>query len=155
MSKTAFDPQLFAQTAIKAQLDTQIIPCPVGDYRFIISKIDFRQAGRKENPNDKLTFLDMTCDLDIGLYPEVVEETKRDKISIRYSIILDLNEAGMLDTEPGRNVSLGRLREVLGQNTDEEWTFNMLVGQPIVGKVVHEPYKDSIIANISTVSAVE
>lgn len=155
MAQTAFDPQLFAQTAIKAQLDTQIIPCPVGDYRFIISKIDFRQAGRKDNPNDKLTFLDLTCDLDISLYPEVVEETKRDKISIRYSIILDLNEAGMLDVGPGRNVGLGRLREAVGQNTDDEWSFNQLLGQPLVGKVVHEPYKDSVIANISTVTAVE
>lgn len=150
-----FDAQSFLQTAIKAELDTQIIPCPVGDYRFTISKLDVRQAGRKDNPNDKLTFLDATCDLDIGLYPDVIEATKRDKITLRYSVILDLDENGRLDTSTGRNVGLGRLREAVGQNTGEEWSFNQLIGQPLIGKVSHSQYKGAPIANIDDVASID
>ncbi|TXH57422.1 MAG: hypothetical protein E6Q97_04490 [Desulfurellales bacterium] len=140
MARTAFDPQVFAQTAIKAQLDTEIIPCPVGDYKFTIIKVDFRQnKGAKEETKDRVfTSCDVTCELDIGLYPEVVEATKRDKIILRHGFLLDINEeTGLLDVEAGKNVNLGRLREAVGQNDDSEWTFNQLIGQPIIGHVTH------------------
>jgi hypothetical protein len=150
-----FDPTMFLQTSIKAELDTQIIPCPQGDYRFTISKFDARQASRKDDPNTKLTFVDFTCDLDIGLYPEVVEATKRANISIRYSIIVDLDEQGRLDVSPGANVSLGRLREALDQNDGSEWSFSQVIGRPFMGKVSHEPYKGAMLANITAVAKID
>lgn len=159
MARTAFDPQVFAQTAIKAQLDTEIIPCPVGDYKFIITKVDFRQnKGVKDDTKDKLfTSCDVTCEMDIDLYPEVVEATKRDKITVRHGFLLDINEeTGLLDVEPGKNVNLGRLREAVGQNDDSEWTFNQLLGQPLIGHVTHRTLQSgNPVAEIDRVAAVD
>jgi hypothetical protein len=62
---------------------------------------------------------------------------------------LELNEQGKLATGPNKNVSLGRLRDALGQN-DPSWTPQKLLGAgPFIGKVSHTQVKEAIYADVT------
>jgi hypothetical protein len=62
---------------------------------------------------------------------------------VRQNIFLDLTSQGGLDFGKGRNVSLGQLREALGQNmTGRPWSFGMLGGGVAKIKVKHRILDD-------------
>ena len=49
------------------------------------------------------------------------------RLATRMTIWLD-TENGRVSTGPGKNVNLGQLRDVLGQNDDPDWNFQKLSG---------------------------
>lgn len=149
-----FDPTSFLDQSVTGSNATAFIPHPAGDFPAIITKVTPRQMDSKQNPGTMQTLVDVTYETDDANAREV---TGLPKPTVRQSIFLDLNDAGKLDMSKGRNVQLGRLREALGLNDpDKPFSFNSLIGQPCVVKVVHNPSKDGreTYANVDSVGKI-
>jgi len=151
-----FNPEELLHSGMNEASSTNIIPVPLGDWEGTLGKPSFRQAVIKkgERIGDTMTFMDINISFHDN--PEVVEECKRPKPSVRHSIILTLSEDGSgISEEEGENVDLGRLREACGMNEPgEDFTPAMLEGQRVVIAIKHVPdEKDSdiIYANVKAV----
>jgi hypothetical protein len=120
-----FDSAQFLQGSVDGAMDTKILPVPDGEYAAIIEKIDARTWTSKDGLKSGVT-LDVTWEIsDEGLR----QELKRQKITVRQGIMLDLDDAGKLDTSRGKNIGLGRLREALNKNVPgQPFSFNELPG---------------------------
>lgn len=121
------------------QGSTAIVACPPGEYVGIISdKLEFRQSAGRKDPSKMYTFLDASIEIDDARAREV---TGRDKVSVRYSCLVDLSADGRgLDMSKGKNIGLNRLREAVGQNTPgRPWSPSMLIGQAVKAKVKNVP----------------
>ena len=60
-----------------------------------------------------------------------------DEPTARQTIWLDVNEQGGLVFGKNKNVSLGKLRDALGQNTGAPWSPTHLIGQPATVLIKH------------------
>jgi hypothetical protein len=139
-ANTKFDVASFMNESIDGVLDTALILIPEGEHMGQIGvgekdvDLTFGISKKKDPPTPWLRvdiFIDATD-------PNLAVQLKREKVRARYSIMLDLNEEGKLDTRPQRNVHLGKLREAVGQNKPGLWNWNMLKGQPIKFKIKHK-----------------
>lgn len=154
-----FDESTFLQSTITGALDTTRPIIPVGSYTGAIKEIKGRQnAGTKPTNQGKIyTSLDLSVELQ--LTPEAQAEMNLDQPNItrRYSIMIDLNESGNgLDMGKGKNVSLGQLRDALGQNDPSKpWSPSMLVGQAAKWTVKHGVYNGSPVDEISGVGKLD
>ena len=122
-----FDPEAFMGTETTDDMDTQVIPIPEDEYTAVVEKVEARltKVDNVEKPVLEVTWLIDDTD------GSVQKATGRDKNTVRQSIWLDVNESGALATGPGKNIGLGRLREVFGQNkAGKAWNPNMLTGNP-------------------------
>lgn len=125
-------------TSVEGSQDTKLTPVPLGDWDGILGKPTFRQAEIKkgERAGEIMTFMDIMVYIDND---EVREITHREKPALRHSIILTLID-GMISSEPGDNIDMGRLREACGLNDEEsDFTPSMLENQPITVSVKHRP----------------
>lgn len=126
-SNNEFNPDEFVQDAINGAMSTKFELVPKGDYSPAF--IDSIANARKIIPEDpsKRPFASVRIMVRIEA-PEVAEAIGRDKIVVPYELLLDLDPAtGKLDTRKGKNTKLGRLRELVGQNNENEtWSFTML-----------------------------
>lgn len=113
----SFDPDTFLSVTVEAELDTQTVPIPDGEYNGIVKEISARQSG-------EYTILDVTWSIDDATVAEV---TGMKNPSVRQSIFLDMSN-GNLDVSKGKNVQLGKLREALGQNTAKAWAPGNMIG---------------------------
>lgn len=146
-----FDPNQFLDKEITSANDTKIIPCPVGDHEMTITKLKPRAWAKKDDPTVNGVALDVFCEVD---NPDVRNICKRDEVIVKHGIMLDMDETGQeLATGPGKNVGLGRLREAVGLNNDNEaFSFNMLIGRRLLGKVSHRLEGEDIFAEVKTVA---
>lgn len=120
-------------------LDTKIDPIPVGEHMAQIGTgekdVDVTYGVSQKN-NKAWLRLDLTL---IYTDPNLAAQLKRDVVKGRWGIMLDLDDNGKVDFRPQRNVTLGKLRDAVGQNRSGPWNFNMLKGAVIKVKVAHEP----------------
>jgi hypothetical protein len=138
-----FDPQAFLDATVEGQLDTTLIPCPIGEFQAQISKIDVRPWTGK---ND-LTKSGVALDVQWEIQDQGVKDTcQRDKVTVKQGIMLDLTEDGKgLDMGKGKNIGLGRLREAVGlNNPGQPFAFNMLPGQMAKVSVNHRPADNGV-----------
>ena len=128
---TNFDVNAFMNETVDAVLDTTIVPVPDGDHMGQIGTgekdVDISHGVSPKN-NKPWMRLDLMVEL---VDPNLKAQMKREKVTVRHGIMLDLNEQGKLDMRPQRNVNLGKLREAVNQNRPGAWSFAMLKGQPI------------------------
>ena len=126
----AFDAQSFIDSTINESNDTKIVPVPAGEYMGIIDKINARQWQSKDGTQTGIT-LDVTWIVEDAAVKELLG---RETVTVRQGVMLDINANGGLDTNTGKNVGLGRLREAVGKNTPgEPFSFTMLPG--LAGKI--------------------
>lgn len=123
----------FLEVETEEASSTVALVLPAGEYQAMIKEIKTRQVTTDKGT---FSFLEPTFSIDGGQQcPDgrtVSEVLSRPETTVRGSIILDLNEAGMLDAGPGRNVQLGRLRAAVNQNTPgQRWKPLNLVGQSL------------------------
>lgn len=131
----AFDADSFMTSVTDEANETKIIPCPVGEYNGMITKIE-PKSGTSDT---KGLWASLNVSVEVS-DPKITEVTGFDKRTVRGSVFLDLNEAGKLAAGPGKNVQLGRLRAAVGQNVaGAPWSPNMLVGQPVRINVTNRP----------------
>lgn len=136
-----FNADAFLNQTAAGPMSTAIVPCPEGEFKFIIDDSD-KAIKFNEFTSDKGTFhtMEVLCKcLDENLKATL----KRDNITVPIKMFLDLNaDASGLDTSEGKNVQLGRLRAALDQN-DGTWAPAMLKGKgPFMGKVTQRADKN-------------
>lgn len=148
---SAFDPDTFLATTISGPLDTELTPVPMGEYPGTVEKIGARELAAKDG-NPARLILEVTWALD-DPDGSIEAATRRKKNTVRQSVWLDTTGEGALDMSPGSNVSLGQLREAVGQNGPDYWSFSMLLGQRAVCNVSHSVRDGSVFANVKSVRA--
>lgn len=108
-----FDPQQFLDTPVTDANSTSIQPVPEGEFVAIIEKAEVRAWQGKKDPTQAGLALDVIFNIDDA---NLKQQLDREKISVKYGIMLDLSPTGGLDMGKGKNVKLGRLREAVGLN---------------------------------------
>jgi hypothetical protein len=151
---TNFNVNEFLSENIDAPLDTKRDPIPEGEYSAQIGiddkSVDL-QAGVSAKNQKPWLRLDLTLEL---TDPNLAAQLKRDKVVVRYGLMLDLNEQGKLDTRPQRNINLGKLRDAVDQNRPGNWNFFMLKGQPLKVKIKHRANEENPMEPFSEVAGV-
>ncbi len=115
-----------------------------------------RQSQGKTDPTKVYTFLDIPIELDLTVRPDLMKQQgDLDKVTLTYGIGIDLNEAGAIDTAPGKNGRLRQLRDALGLN-DPGKSFNlrMLQGRQIRVVISHRTNDGEIYDQIDKVAKV-
>lgn len=135
----SFDADSFLQSSVSDSNSTALIPCPIGEYQGIISKITPRQWQSKDGTQSGVA-------LDVFWLAEdanVKAVCVRDEVIVKQGIMLDTTPQGGLDMSVGKNVALGRLREAVGKNTPgESFSFAMLPGLAAKISVTHREDKN-------------
>lgn len=120
---------------------TVTLVCPEGEYRAFVDDgdkaIQFRDGDASKGLSPQCVVL-MAITGDQG--PN--QFLKREKVLVPYTIWLDLDESGEnLDMSEGKNVKLGKLRELFGQNSGA-WNPQMMKGKgPFMIKVTQRSDK--------------
>lgn len=130
-----FDVNSFLESSTTEANSTERQLVPAGEYTAFIEKVDARQWTSKADPSKSGITLDITWNID----DEAVKQTLgRDKVTARQGIMLDITDAGSLDTGKGRNVGLGRLRTAVNLNEPgRPFAPSMLQGRPAKITVTH------------------
>lgn len=110
-----FDPESFLDSTLPNPLDTRRTPVPVGTYSAFVEDVVLdhgiiKSGERAGQPWARLTF---KWNIDDAALRDKLQRTK---VMVSEGLMLDLDEAGDLDTRPGRNVRLGKRFEVFGLN---------------------------------------
>ena len=119
---------------------TTIPTCPEGEYTAVIDTLPAEGIGAwlrtlegRDGKPDRLMLNVPFVILDDG----VKQTLGRDKVTVPQTVWLDIGPDGStLLTGEGKNVTLGRLREALGQNNQPGWTMMALAGAGPVRVVV-------------------
>lgn len=115
---SVFDADQFMNTTTEGQLSTKLEPIPAGEYTAIIKEVAKPRKAADSYVMD-VTYL---------IQDDQLKEKLGREPTVRQGIFLDLTDSGTLDMSKGKNVSLGRLREALGQNGNGPWNPMMLTG---------------------------
>lgn len=144
-----FDADVFMQTAVTGASSTRVEQPDPGEYTAQVDKLDFDSFQGKKDPTKTYNKLSVTWEIT----DESVKATLgRDKVTVRQDMFLDLTESGSLDMGKGKNVSLGRLREAVGQNDPSRpWSPTMLQGAMARVKVEHEVVNGEAYARVTGV----
>ena len=147
----SFDPQQFLDQTFTESNDTKRIACPAGEYPADITDVKINQWASKADPTKAGLKLDLTWRIqDQG----VLEACNRAEVTVRQSIMLDLNKAGGLDMGPAKNIGLGRLRAAVNlNNPGQPFSFNSLVGQQATVSVTHRIDGEDVYDEIKAVRA--
>lgn len=146
MSDNLFNPDAFLNDSVDAALSTRMEPVPEGDYPATIKSVATPRFIESKDPTKPgFAVMDITWSLDA---PQLAQKLGRNELLVRQGVMLDLKN-GKLDTDKGRNIGLGRLREAVKQNqAGKQWNPSMLVGAgPAMVKVTHRADKndDSVV----------
>lgn len=155
----AFNADAFLNQTVDAPMSTSVTPCPEGEYVAFIDDGDKAitfSGGRSDKTGDEWNKMNVLFDIKDDAVRDLL---KRDKILVPMQCFLDITPAGTLDVSEGKNVSIGRLRQALGQN-EGAWNPAMLKGKgPLMVKVTQrsDPKDPTIkyaeIARVAKISA--
>lgn len=144
---SVFDPDMFMNQQTDDASSTTYVPVPEGEYQALLKEVKAAVVG------DSKPVLNVTWAIDDQA---VRDETGLPEPTVRQTIWLDLTPQGGLDMGKGKNVSLGKLREALGQNEPgRPWSPGMLCGQVAIVKIGHRTGREpgEIFADVKAVSA--
>ncbi len=136
-----FDPAKFANQTFTGSLSTEYAVAPEGDFPMQIGNFDektwFRAQTFKNDDGSDREAVAFEIPMEI-LDDSVRTKMGRDKVFTRYRGFIDFvngDTGGDMDFSEGKNVKLGRLREIFGQNVPgQAWSFQMLAGKgPFMG----------------------
>jgi hypothetical protein len=144
-----FDPATFLDVTLAEANATATIPFDEGDYTAIAKEPVVRQWTSKDGSKSGIA-------LDIfWIVDDAAQRAKigREEVSCKQGIMLDLNANGGIDTGPGKNVKLGRLREALGLNKPgEPFNFRMIAGRPAKVKIKNRVEGEDIFSEVTAVA---
>lgn len=127
---SAFNPNTFLSQETTEALQDKFTPIPAGEYACVIDDVI---ATTAKTDNGEKPILSVTFSL-IG---DTANEVRKalgyrpdQKVTVKQDYWLDLNESGGFDIGPNKNVKLGMLRDILGQNQPgQPWAPLMMKGQ--------------------------
>jgi hypothetical protein len=129
MSDDAFNVDDFMNMATEAN-DTVYPVGPAGTYLGVIEKIEL-PTGRTNKQNEPIYPLDITWEITDEKFRAAMGVEGDRKALVRGTVFLDLTMGSdgkkQIDTNKGKNVQLGKIREALGQNVPG-WAPGRLVG---------------------------
>lgn len=143
-----FDAQSFLDAAVSGTNDTKLIPVPVGEYQAFIDKVEPRPWQSKDGSKSGIA-LDVFWSIEDQ---DVKSFLGRDTVTVKQGIMLDLTSEGKLDMSKGKNIGLGRLREAVGKNDHNQFSFSMLPGCFGKVSVSHRVNDDDVFAEIKGVA---
>lgn len=145
----SFDPQSFLDASITSSNDTKVVPVPIGEYMGIIEKVVPRQWTSKDGSSSGIA-IDIFWLIEDA---EVKAFLGRETVTCKQGIMLDTTSTGGLDISKGKNISLGRLREAVGLNTEgQAFSFGMLPGQAAKVSVQHRISGEDTFAEVKAVA---
>jgi hypothetical protein len=120
-----FNPDTFLGATTTEALDTKVPRVPDGIWKGQVKSLNFRTLEASADKGER-TIMEVTWSI---LDESVKKETGLPEPTVRQTIWLDLDAQGKLAAGAGKNVSIGRLREALGQNKPgKPWAPAHLVG---------------------------
>ena len=133
-----FDVNTFLSTQVSEKFDSKFAPVPQGYYTAVITD-DFNLSEFTSRKGDRLVRFSVTWK---PLYAPLAQILGREGATVRQDLLLDVIRDGNggirgIAGGPGKNINLGHLREVLGQNTSAPWAPSDLIGKTAVIKVAH------------------
>ena len=140
-----FDPQAFLDLPVEEAFERRP-PLPATDYTAVIQDVQARQWQSKDkynadgSPKTGIAY-DVTLSLQIPLAVRESLGLKIDALTLKDSIMLDLNDQGGLDTAPGANRQLRNYREALDMNKPGvPFRAREMSGRMVLVRVKHEEY---------------
>jgi len=150
---SAFDANAFLETTFEGAMSTKFLIPPAQDWPGTISKLSPPRKFTNNDGEEQAVF-------DVQWSIEDPKCHGGQKCFAKQTHWLDFkmeNNMAVLDFDEGKNVSLGQLRDALGQNKEKgKWSPGMLMGQSAKIRVSHRPDKadqDIKYAEVKKVSA--
>ena len=131
----SFDAQALLNATTAEANSTKLLPAPVGDYVGQVSKVDVKSGVSKSTG-------EVWCRLELTLESEdpKLDQIGMKKKNFRADALLELTPMGTIDTGPGKNVALGRMREAAGLNQPgQPFSLGMFQGQVFKFTIEHQP----------------
>lgn len=157
MQNFNFDPAAFLEMPVEVALERRP-PLPAGDYPSQIQEVKARQWQSKDKYNEDGTLkagiaYDITHVVQVPLDVKERVGLSSDTMTLKDSIMLDLNAQGGLDTAPGKNGGLRRYREALDMNKPGvAFRATDMAGKMLLVRVKHEEYQGNIQERIDGVA---
>lgn len=153
-----FDPTAYLDMPIDVPLERRP-PLPAVDYVGTITAVTATQWTSKDKtdemgrPKSGIRF-DLAIRIDIPLNVKESLGLKTDDMSLKDSIMIDMNAQGGISTEPGANSRLRAYREALGMNKPGEvFRPRDMEGRRLTVKVKHEEYNGNIQERVGAIAA--
>lgn len=140
-----FDPNAFLDLEITEAFERRPA-LPVRDYPTLIQEVAARQWTSKDKYNDNGTLksgvaYDLTLVVQVPLDIKEQIGLKTDTLTIKDSVMVDLNANGGLDTSPGANRQLRNYREALDMNKPgQAFRAREMAGRMVLLRIKHEEY---------------
>ena len=147
-----FNPETFLDSAI-TEVQVKRPPLAAGRvFQAIIGEVKSRPWVKKDDPSKSGYAVDLPLTIDLTTYPDELKRLGTDRVIMKDSIMLDLNEGGAIDTSPGKNGKLRRYRDSLGMNVPgQPFTFRAMTGRIIGVKVKHREYEGELYEDVDSV----
>lgn len=144
-----FDPNAFLDLPIEEAFERRN-PLPAKDYVAVINEVTVRQWQSKDKYSEDGT-LKSGIAYDIAMSLQIPEDLRvslgyeKDSLSIKDSIMVDLNAQGGLDTAKGKNGAMRAYREALDMNkAGEVFRPRLMAGRMLLVRIKHEEYQGNI-----------
>lgn len=153
MTVSQFDPATFLD-ATTTEESIKRPPLDAGDYTGLIKSLTPR-TWTSDKPDAKVksgVAFDVLIDVEV---PADQQSAKglTPTLSMRDSIMLEVNAGGNIDYSPGKNGNLRRYRDATGMNKPGvPFAPKMLAGQVVKVKVGHRIYEGEIYDEVSSVA---
>jgi hypothetical protein len=110
---SVFNPETFMDSTLTAPNATKVEGVPPGEYQAVVDDEIKPPKVVTTKTGETMVFFEVP----FNIQDEALKaKLGRDKLQVRHSVRLDIDESGALDMGKGKNVGLGRLREALGMN---------------------------------------
>jgi hypothetical protein len=140
-----FDPNAFLDLEITEAFERRPV-LPVRDYPTLIQEVNPRQWQSKDKYNDAGQLksgvaYDLTLVVQVPLDVKEQIGLKTDTLTLKDSVMVDLNANGGLDTSPGANRQLRNYREALDMNKPGvSFRPREMAGRMVLLRIKHEEY---------------
>ena len=112
-------------------------PLPAMETYGQILKQELASGTVKQGANEGKPWYKLNVVIDIQ-DPECLQRAQRDKATITYGVMLEMNDGGGVAMGPNKNVTLGKLRDATGTNLPGK-TLADMVGQYVRLVISHRP----------------
>lgn len=144
-----FDVNNFMAATYNEPTSTESINPPEGEFPAVITSVSPRQVTVD---GENRIVMDVLWDLQ-DTTGSIEAVTGRKKNTAKQGIFLDTTPEGHIDMGAGKNPTLGRVREAIGQNTPGvAWAPGKMVGCPARVTVRHKGDGERTYANVISVA---